>query len=398
MIKTLFANMHYPDRYNLWAPYNRAANLSIAGTGAVDPEIVVPRPYALPFKFFPQHHMCSLPVKEQGVEGLIHYPRFLYLLPKRLFYGASFDFYRHSVGRYVDRNIGKKDVVHAHHVFLDGYGMIGTCKRWGVPLVVDVHADSIFTGMVHDRLIGRKMVETLNFSSKIVCISRNLYDMAKSFGLDESKLEYVPLGVDIEEFRPGDREELKKGFGLPGRIVILYVGQLIERKGVGYLIQALALVDRPLLRRCKVVIAGQGPEREKLERLSRELEVSEYVSFVGKVSQADLRRWYAAADIFVLPSLSEGRPTVINEAMASECAIVASDVSGIPEQVDDGCNGFLVPPADPAALAEKIRYLIENESETTVMGRNSRKKIVDEKLTWEGYADRIVKIYGGLAG
>ena len=267
-----------------------------------------------------------------------------------------------------------------------------------MPLVVDVHGDSIFTEMVHDRLIGRKMVETLNFSSKIVCISRNLYDMAKSFGLDESKLEYVPLGVDIEEFRPGDREELKKGFGLPGRIVILYVGQLIERKGVGYLIQALALVDRPLLRRCKVVIAGQGPEREKLERLSRELEVSEYVSFVGKVSQADLRRWYAAADIFVLPSLSEGRPTVINEAMASECAIVASDVSGIPEQVDDGRNGFLVPPADPAALAEKIRYLIENESETTVMGRNSRKKIVDEKLTWEGYADRVVKIYGGLAG
>ncbi len=97
-------------------------------------------------------------------------------------------------------------MVHAHHVFLDGYGMIDTCRRWGVPLVVDVHGDGMFTGMVHDPLIGRKMVETLNYSSKIVCISRNLYGMAKSFGLDESKLEYVPLGVDVEEYRPGDRE------------------------------------------------------------------------------------------------------------------------------------------------------------------------------------------------
>jgi glycosyltransferase involved in cell wall biosynthesis len=83
--------------------------------------------------------------------------------------------------------------------------------------------------------------------------------------------------------------------------------------------------------------------------------------------------------------------------MASECAIVASGISGIPEQVTDGYNGFLVPPRDPVALTKRLACLIENEGEIRKMGRNSRRKIIDEKLTWEGYADRIVKIYGQVA-
>ena len=397
MIKVLFANTQYPDRYNLWAPWNRLANLAVSRTRAVDPEIVVPRAYALPIEGFPQHDTCSLPLKEDGAEGVVHYPRFLYLLPKRYFYAASFDLYRHFVGRYVSRNIGQKDVVHAHHVFLDGYGMIDTCQRWGAPLVVDVHGDSVFTQMIHDRLVGRKMREALHYSSKVICISRNLVSLAKNFGLDESKLEYVPLGIDISEHRPEEKEQIKSERGLSDKIVVLYVGQLIERKGLVYLLKALALLDRPLLDRCRAVIVGSGPERKKLEALSGKLGLEGHVSFAGKVSHQELLRWYAAADVFVLPSLSEGRPTVINEAMASECAIVASGISGIPEQVTDGYNGFLVPPRDPVALTKRLACLIENEGEIRKMGRNSRRKIIDEKLTWEGYADRIVKIYGQVA-
>ena len=80
--------------------------------------------------------------------------------------------------------------------------------------------------------------------------------------------------------------------------------------------------------------------------------------------------------------------------MASECAVIASDVSGIPEQVTDGRNGFLVPPADPVALAQKIAYLLENENAIGVMGRNSRERSSRRRSTWEGYADRMVRIYG----
>ncbi len=398
MIKVLFANTHYPDRYNLWAPWNKLANIAVSKSRAIEPEVVVPRAYTLPLKFFPQHETCGLPATERSVEGLVHYPRFLYLLPKKYFYAASFDLYSYFVGKYVRSHIGRKDLVHAHHVFLDGYGMIDTCKKWKAPLIVDVHGDSIFTQMVRDPLIGRKMAGTLNYASKVVCISRNLCLLAKSFGIDEDRMEYVPLGIDIGQYRPEEQDRIKSGRGLQDKIVILYVGQLIERKGVRHLLKALALVDPALLRKCKVAIVGAGPERGRLEWLAGKLGLSEYITFTGKVSDDDLLDWYAAADIFVLPSLSEGRPTVINEAMASECAVIASDVSGIPEQVTEGRNGFLVPPADPVALAQKIAYLLENENAIGVMGRNGRNKIIDEKITWEGYAERMVRIYGQVTG
>ncbi|MGE5465332.1 MAG: glycosyltransferase [Betaproteobacteria bacterium] len=398
MIKVLLANMHYPDRYNLWAPWNKLANTAIARTQAVEPEIVVPRPFALPFRFFPHHEMCHLPVTEESAEGKIHYPRFLYLLPKKYFYGASFDFYQQFVGKYVSRNIEKKDLIHSHFVFMDGYGMIRTSKKWGVPLIVDVHGDSIFTHMVRDRLVGRKMTETLQHASKVVCISRNLCNLAKDFGLPEDKIEYVPLGIDIGKYRPEQQDRVKNERGLQDKIVILFVGQLIERKGVRHLLKSLALTEPALLRKCKVVIIGDGADRRHLEWLADKLGLEGLVTFTGKVSDEELLDWYAAADVFVLPSLSEGRPTVINEAMASECAVIASNVSGIPEQVADGCNGFLVPPADPVALARKIAYLLENENSIGIMGRKGREKIVDEKITWEGYAERMVRIYRGVTG
>lgn len=393
MIKVLLANMHYPDKYNLWAPWNKLANTAIARTQAVEPEILVPRPYALPFRFFPHHEMCYLPVTEEGAEGKIHYPRFLYLLPKKYFYGASFDLYQQFVGKYVSRNIEKKDLIHSHFVFMDGYGMIRTSKKWGVPLVVDVHGDGVFTHMVRDRLVGRKMTETLQHASKVICISRNLCSLAKEFGLAEEKIEYVPLGIDIGRYRPEEQDRAKNERGLQGKIVILFVGQLIERKGVRHLLKALALTETALLRKCQVVIVGDGADRKTLEWLAGKLGLEGLVTFTGKVSDEELLDWYAAADVFVLPSLSEGRPTAINEAMASECAVIASNVSGIPEQVTDGYNGFLVPPADPVALAGKITYLLENENDIAALGRNSRRKIIDERITWEGYADRMVGIY-----
>lgn len=394
MYKVLYANSNYPDRFNLWAPWNRLANAALARSGAIEPEIIAPRPYTLPFRFFPQHQLWKLPMTEASSEGLVHYPRFPYLVPKRYFYGVSFDLYRHFVGRYVQGHIGKKDVVHAHHVPLDGYGMIGTCQRWNVPLVVDAHGDALFTARVHDPFVGKKVTETLRFSSRVICISRNIYRMAQRFEVDEEKLAYVPLGIDLDLYRPGDRGAAKQAAGLDGKIVVLFVGQLVEGKGARYLLKAMASIDRGLLSRITLVIVGGGPDRSMLQRMSQELGLGGHVRFEGRMPPAEVLKWYRAADMFVLPSLSEGRPTVINEAMACGCAIVASDISGIPEQVTDGYNGYLVPPGDTAALAEKIARLAESEAEIARMGRNSRQKLRDEGVTWEKYAARVTEIYG----
>jgi glycosyltransferase involved in cell wall biosynthesis len=120
---------------------------------------------------------------------------------------------------------------------------------------------------------------------------------------------------------------------------------------------------------------------------------SKHVIFLGSLDALNLVKWYSIADIFVLPSLAEGRPTVIYEAMSCELPIVATYVGGISEQVENGYNGLIIKPMDSNTLADSIIYLIENEDLRKNMGRNSRKRIIEQGWTWENHAKKVVEIY-----
>jgi teichuronic acid biosynthesis glycosyltransferase TuaC len=394
MYNVLLVSINYPDRYHAWAQWNRNANLAISKLPDIRTEIVVPRPISLPVKFLPYSEMCRLPAMQQCEEGLVHYPRFLYMVPKKLMYGVTGDLYGHSISRYVYRQIPKKDLVHCHHIFPDAYGMLSLCEKWKAPLVGDIHGDSFFTDLASDRGLGLRLSRTLRACSKIVCISHHIRELALEAGVDDKKLAYIPLGIDTGRFMPGDRERIRRELGIKEHRVVLYVGQLLKKKGVYDLLEAISLLgDRE---DCKFVFVGSGPEAEGLRRSARRLGIEGKVIFTGQVLGDTLRKWYSLADIFVLPSWTEGRPTVINEAMASGCAIVATDVSGIPEQVKEGYNGLLVQMKDPAMLAEKLSGLLESSEQMASMGQNSRKRIVEEGWTWEGYAGRIDRLYASI--
>jgi len=393
LIKVLLASANYPDKYHLWGIWNKMANIAISRCKGIESEIVAPRPYVLPFKFFPYNEIYKIPIKEKSEEGLVHHPRFPYLLPKNIFYPLEGGLYEYFVTKYIAKNLGKKDLIHSHHVYPDGYGLIKICKKWDVPLVVDIHGEKLFTDFLNKRNLGDKFKQVLGFSSKIICISQNIRLLARKIKIPEEKLEYISLGVDINEFKLRDKEKIKQELGLGEEKIILFVGQLIERKGVKYLLEAIPRIDNLYKKNCKFVIVGNGPEMKELLNISRKLNIQDITLFVGKVSHEELLKWYSLADIFVLPSLSEGRPIVIYEAMASECAIVATNVSGIPEQIKDGYNGLLVEPRDVNMLAEKISYLLDNENEIIRMGKNSRKRIIEEEWTWEGYAKKVIKVY-----
>ena len=395
-IKVLTVASNFPDLYYLnIAPWSKNQVDAIFTHTNVKIEVVVPRPYAIPLKVLPYYKFAFLPMKIHSDAGyVLHFPRFPFPIPKKMFFHLTGDLYSIFISKYVLTNIDKPDLIHARFIYLDGYGMMKTCKKWNIPLVFDIHGSVEFEKYYYSQFLSEKLKKTIRFTKKILCVAHWQVKKALEMGIPEEKLECIPLGVDIDKFKPRDKEKIREEFKIDGHKVILFVGQLNNEKGIDYLLHAISLlILNSKQNDIRLVIIGDGVKKEYLMSLSKKLGIQELIIFTGHISGESLAKWYSLADLFVLPSLVEGRPSVINEAMASECAVIASNISGIPEQVKDGYNGFLVEPRDAKILAEKIGYFLQNEGEIVRMGKNGRKHIIDEGWTWDGYAHKVQAVY-----
>lgn len=396
--RVLLLSANYPDPVNNWAPWNREANLAISRIPGVTAEVVAPRPYTIPIPGLPHAELARVPRRVEGREGTVHYPRFLYPVPKRWFYAFAGATYSLSIGRYLRRTLTRPDLVHSHHVYPDGYGVLDYCREMDVPMVVDIHGDGFFAEWERPSMHAR-FEPVLAYASKIVCISRHIRDQALGIGLPDEKLEYVPLGVDVERFQKTVEadawtDEMRDRVG--DRRGVLFVGGLLEQKGIHHLLQAISQLDQDLRSEHVFIIVGEGPYGGALVGLARSLGVSDAVIFPGRIDGDRLVWLYQYCDTFVLPSLSEGKPSVINEAMASGCAVIASEISGIPEQVDHGVNGYLVPPGDSGAIAGRLELLLSDRARLERMKDAGTKKIADDGITWQRYGERIGAIYADV--
>jgi teichuronic acid biosynthesis glycosyltransferase TuaC len=178
-----------------------------------------------------------------------------------------------------------------------------------------------------------------------------LKDKLVALGADAGRVEVLRNGVDLELFKPGDRDRVRLELGMH-RKTLLSVGNLLEFKGHGVAIQALSLLPE-----CDLVIAGDGPDRRAFETLARRCGVAERVRFAGSLSQEALRAYYGAADALVLASSREGWPNVLLEAMACGTPAVATDVGGVSEIVTAPEAGIVLEERSPESLARGVRRL-----------------------------------------
>jgi glycosyltransferase involved in cell wall biosynthesis len=210
-------------------------------------------------------------------------------------------------------------------------------------------------------------------SLKPVANSEGLKNLAQH-SAPRVEMSVIPNGIDAEKYRPSLNS------AEPHRVRLLFVGRLSVQKDLATLVTALSLVAQRTPD-VELRIVGDGPERERLQQKVNELRLTSRVTFCGWVGKNQIVECYQHADVFVLPSLYEGMPNVVLEAMACGLPIVATNIAGSNELVEDGVNGFLVPVRDSAALAEGLHALAQDASLRRGMGLASRQAALSRDWT-----------------
>ncbi len=231
-------------------------------------------------------------------------------------------------------------------------------------------------------------------SDRVMGCSEALTSDLIRHGLSQRKALTVHNGIPFREETPDPavrlavRQEL--GIG-PMEPVLLVAARLAEQKGLTYLLDAMPTVWKACPE-VRLLIAGEGPQAEMLASRAREL--GERVRLLG--GRSDVPRLLAAADVFCLPSIDEGLPLALAEAMAEGLPVVATHVGGIPELIRDGVTGFLVPPRDPARLAQKVLTLFADPVLRRKLGRAGRASVRQE-FTLERMIGRFEAVYQSCA-
>jgi glycosyltransferase involved in cell wall biosynthesis len=199
------------------------------------------------------------------------------------------------------------------------------------------------------------------------------------------KLEHSPLGVDCHVFAPGIRRES------PERFEVLCVGYLVPAKAQHVLVGAIDRLRRQG-RKIHLRLVGDGPDRQSLEMTIARRGLEAYVTLEGSCNQDRVQAFYRETDLFVLASFAEGIPVVLMEAMAMEIPCVATWITGIPELIRHGIDGWLVPPADEGQLADAIAKLMDDPELRRKLGRSARMR-VEGKYDLERNTKLLAEIY-----
>ena len=268
--------------------------------------------------------------------------------------------------------------------------LIGHCRRRAAvlakavhrrPVVATVQGSDVFQA-ARMPVVDRVTTLALQRCAKVLALSHSLANALNSLGVSPSKVEIVPNGVDLDRFQPMDSER---------EPLILFVGALIERKGVKHLIAALPSV-RQALPGYRLAIVGEGAQRDDLKKLAAALGVGDRVDFVGSQTPRQVSSWMRRAKLFVLPSLEEGLGVVLLESLASGTPCIGSDVGGIPDVVTPDV-GQLVPPSDPRALSAAMLEILSSPAAWSTLSQNARRRAQTYFSVWHAIGMRLMNVY-----
>jgi teichuronic acid biosynthesis glycosyltransferase TuaC len=336
-------------------------------TGQVESRVVAPVPW-FPFKhdrFGKYSVFARVPLYEERYGIRIWHPRYP-LIPKL---GESSTPLLMALGAkpVLDAMQAEGfdfDVIDAHYLYPDGVAAALLARWLGKPMVCSVLGDDVITHPKF-RLPRRMILWAVRRSSGVSCVCQALRDRLIAVGAPADKVEVVLQGVDLDLFRPMDRDTVRRRLGLTGTVLIS-VGHATPRKGHHLAIEAL--VDLP---GTTLLIAGDGWYEPQLRKLAAEVGVADRVRFLGHVDQEDLKELYSAADALVLASSREGIANVLMETMACGTPVIATPVWGTPEAITVPEAGVLMSDRSVRALVEAARELFANYPDRAATRRHA---------------------------
>lgn len=279
------------------------------------------------------------------------------------------------------------DLVHAHFIAKYGFHLPFLGVR---PTVVSAWGDDVLILPQRSRLLSLFTGYVLRHADLVYAVSRNIKRRIENdFGIAEGKVRYLPFGIDTDLFSPAPAAK-----SVPSVVSVLCNRGFFPVYDISTLVRGFCQAHRRD-QRLRLVLKGDGPERDAIVALVRSLGIEEIVSFRARSPFAEVPRDYREADIYVSTALSDGTPVSLLEAMASGLPCIATNVGGVPEWVSDGVDGVLIPPGDPEILAERLLDLASRPQLRAALGARARSRVL-ENGDWYKLMPRAEKDYQEL--
>jgi teichuronic acid biosynthesis glycosyltransferase TuaC len=325
----------------------------------------------------------------EGIE--VYRPRFMRIPGKRAVPLQGFSMYLALRGLFerLKETFGF-DLIHAHTICTDGFAAARLGRRVGVPVVCTIHGSDINVYPHRTKFTRVVTQQAIRSVDALITVSAALKERTLALETPKREIRVIPNGVDLQQFAPRDTSLSRSELGLPqDKRIIVYASRLAKAKGLSFLLAAFKMVlERES--ECLLVLVGDGHYRQPLVREAAEMGLQDDVVFAGHRPHAEVVKWMNAGNLVVLPSLTEGAPLQVYEALACGKPLIASRVGGIPEIIISDDYGLLVPPANSEALAEALLCGLRKEWKPRQIREYST------RYSWESVANQLADLYAEL--
>ena len=364
----------------------------LVASGQVESRVVAPVPwfFSTDARFGEYARVARTPAREQRNGFDVQHPRYflppkvgMNIAPLTMAMGA-----KRAVQQLLDEGFDF-DVIDAHYYYPDGVAAALLARHFNRPFTVTARGTDL--NLIPQYSLPRRMMQwAASRAAGSIGVCSALVDVLRGWNIPPQRLHVMRNGVDLVRFRPVPQAAARAELGLTGSPLLLSVGYLIERKGHHIAIEALAKL-LPAYPQARLILIGDGEERETLEALSKRLGVQGNVTFTGALPNVDLYKWYSAADVLVLASNREGWANVLLESMACGTPVVAARIWGTPEVVAEEVAGRLVDHRDGSAFAHAISTLLASYSD------RSQVRAYAERFSWRSTTDAQVALFKRIA-